>query len=260
MTEIFKLERDTIAALGLLAATYIRFDPSIKSGAGVSHALGFNVHCLVIDNVDGEVVALERNRIYADNNPLQHAEQLGVRAALATLQKKHPRPIDMSVEKYYKEALFMDRGVEPSDFFNRGCTLYNTFDPCGMCAVTLLVCYMKRIAFLFDDEKFGTVYEEMRKYFAGRESVKEALSLIEDGNDNPLKKAAVLTRALRAKVAALVKTKVPLVMTLDQCKNELEAATSLLIDTSEQHLFTEGEERKRNSNTLAGIKKFINLN
>lgn len=261
MNEIFKLERDCLAGLGLLASTHIRFDPQLKSGNSVSHAYGFNVHCLVVDNSDGEVLALERNRIHKDGNPLQHAEQVGVRAAIARLHEKRPREVGISVEYYYKNLLFMAPGTAPEDFLNRGCTLYNTFDPCGMCAVTLLVSYMKRIAYLFDDAKFATVYEDMRRFFKGRDSVKEPLGLLEDGDDHPLRKGSLLIRQLREKVRSLEHDDhVPLVETLDHCRDELQQATALLIETDASDLITTGEELERNTRTLKGIKRLCNIN
>ena len=157
-----------------MAANYVRFDPALKIGNDTSHARGFNVQCLIVDNVDGEVLAIEQNRIHADHNPLQHAEQIGIRNAMARLHAKRPRPGNLSVEKYYKQKLFMAPGSNPPDYVNVGCTLYNSFDPCGFCAVTLLVCYMKRIAYLFEDKKFDGVYEQMRAYFKNRESIKES--------------------------------------------------------------------------------------
>jgi hypothetical protein len=106
MSEVFRAERDCLAGLGLLASTHIRFDPELKTRGSASHAYGFNVHCLVIDNSDGEVLALERNRIHVDNNPLQHAEQVGIRAAMARLHEKRPREVGTPVEKYYRNSLF----------------------------------------------------------------------------------------------------------------------------------------------------------
>lgn len=261
MSDLFKAERDTLAGLGLLAANHLRFDPALKTGTAVSHAHGFNVFSLVVDNVDGEVLAIERNRIHADDNPLQHAEQIGIRVALPRLHQKRPRPVTMPVEAYYKTQLFMGPGTEPGDFLTRGCTLYNTFDPCGFCAVTLLVCYMKRIAFLFDDKKFDGVYKHMGdNYFKGRQSCKGPLALVAETGDNPLAQGARLITALRAKVKQLEEGGVPLVLTLDACFDDLAAATALLLQVTPAHLATEGQERAANELTLAGIRKLCRLN
>jgi len=261
MSETLKAERDTLAGLGLLASTYIHFDPPLVGGAAVSHAYGFNVNCLVIDNTDGEAVALERNRIYADCNPLQHAEQLGVRAAIARLHEKRPRDPATSVDAYLANDLFMRSGTAADDFVDKGCTLYNTFDPCGMCATMLLLCKMKRVAYLFADKQYEPVYEQMRAYFKGRDSVKEALSVVAEG-DNPLSQGAVVIRRLRERVTRLESKGTPLVMTLDQaeCREDIALATSLLIQTHESHLTTTGDDRARNARTLRDIKRLCNIN
>jgi hypothetical protein len=154
----------------------------------------------------------------------------------------------------------MSPGTAPEDFFNRGCTLYNTFDPCGMCAVTLLVCYMKRIAYLFDNRQFAMVYDDMRKYFRGRESIKEPLGLLEDGDDHPLRKGSRLIQETREKVKHLEESGTPLMTTLDQCRDELQQAALLLIETDSDHLITLGEERERNLRTLHDIKRVCNIN
>jgi tRNA(Arg) A34 adenosine deaminase TadA len=175
--ELFKSERDCIVATGLIAATYLDFDPEIVHGNSSSHSRGFNVCCMIVDNVDGEVLACGQSHIHSTVNPLQHAEQIVVHEAIERIRTKRPRPVNMSVEEYYKTRMFMAPGINPSAIAHTGCTLYNTFDPCGMCAVTLLACYMKRIAYAFEDVKFAEVYQLMRKFFKGRESVKEPIEL-----------------------------------------------------------------------------------
>lgn len=262
---IFKAERDTIAGLGLLLSHHVRFDPAISCSGKPIHPHGFNVHCMVVDNVDGEVLSLTRNRIYADQNPLQHAEQVGVRAAMPRLHEKRPKPRDMSVDDYIRRQMFMAPGVAESDFLHVGCTLYNTFDPCGFCAVTLLVCYMKRIAFLFDDKKFDGVYEKMRDYFRNRESIKEPLSLVSSPASDaallssPLAAGANLITDLRAKVKALEESGVQLVMTLDSQQEDLVQAAELLAAIKPEHLTTTGAERDKNLRTLSDIKHICNI-
>lgn len=262
----FKSERDTIAGLGLLTSHYVRFDPAVSVRGKATHAHGFNVHCLVVDNVDGEVLALDRNRIYADQNPLQHAEQVAVREALDRLHIKYPCPPGMSIDDYIRKRLFMSPGQGERDFIDVGCTLYNTFDPCGFCAVTLLVCYMKRIAFLFEDKKFDGVYEKMREYFRNRESLKEPMALVESpapaegqANGNPLLEGARLIRDLRERVKAKEEAGTALVMTLDGEHEALGQASGLFLRIGPEHLTTEGNERERNLRTLSDIRGMLNL-
>src|SRR5437899_11497912 len=76
---LFRAERDALAFLGLLSSLYLRFDPPISYGDGdtaqPTHFQGLNVHAVVIDNADGEVLALEHNQIHAHQSPVEHAEQ-----------------------------------------------------------------------------------------------------------------------------------------------------------------------------------------
>jgi tRNA(Arg) A34 adenosine deaminase TadA len=268
--DLFKAERDTLVGLGLLAHTYQHFDPSLKSGETVAHSFGYNVHCIVIDNTDGEVLGAAQNRIHADDNPLQHAEQLGVRVAIGRLHIKRPRAVGQKVEDYYRKNLFMAPGTGPADYVNVGCTLYNTFDPCGFCATTLLVCYMKRIAYLFEDDKFKDVYKYMGdNYFKNRESQKEQLALVTEGNGT-LRTGAEIIRRLQKKVNELANpapappgrpapAKVDLVSTLDGCFVELGEAANCLASVRETDLSTTGEQRIRNARTLDGLRAICRL-
>ena len=267
---IFKAERDTLVGLGLLTHTYQHFDPSIKSSGSSAHSFGFNVHCIVIDNCDGEVVGVAQNRIHADDNPLQHAEQLGVRVALDRLHIKRPRAIGQKVEDYYRTNLFMGPGSALGDYLNVGCTLYNTFDPCGFCATTLLVCYMKRITYLFEDDKFKDVYKYMGdNYFKNRESQKERVTLLTEGSDS-LRAGAEIIRRLQKKVNELANPappspgqpaagKVDLVSTLDVCFEDLGEAADCLASVRASDLKTSGEQRTRNARTLDGLRAICRL-
>jgi hypothetical protein len=129
-----------------------------------------------------------------------------------------------------------------------------------MCAVTLLVCYMKRIAYLFDHPQFATVYDDMRQYFRGRESLKEPLALLEDGDDTPFRKGSRLIRVMREKVKQLEASGTPLMTTVERCRDELQQAAILLMETDIDHLRASGEERARNVRTLHDIKRLCNIN
>jgi tRNA(Arg) A34 adenosine deaminase TadA len=257
----FACERDAIVALGLLAYHYATFDPPMPVGSGkTTHVRGFNVRAFVVDNRDGEVVAVGHNQIYADENPLQHAEQTAVRAAITRLHAKYPRPSGMTVDAYYKTQLFMSPGVERSDFLRRGCTLYNTFDPCGMCAVTLLVCYMKRIAYLFEDRKFSAVYGHMKaNYFSGRDSAKEPVTLEASDSSPLIGEASRQLTACRAAVHRLEQANVPLVHTLDTCFQELGEAATTLSRLTADALITTGDEQRCNARTLRDLQRLCNL-
>lgn len=255
MQEIFKQERDTIVGLGLLAAAFVNFDPIVSINSRPTHVKGFNVQCIIVDNVDGEVLAVEKNWIHRDSNPLNHAEQVAIRAAMKRLHEKRPRAALEPADVYFKNSLFMAPGKAPEDFVYKGCTLYNSFDPCGMCALTLLIGYMKRIAFLFDDETFKEVYDAMRPKVGERHSIKEPLSLVPVDDQTPLGRGAKLILELRDKVKELESPTVKLVNTLDFCYPELKQATEILIEITEASLRTTGSDRVLNVRTLNDLKK-----
>ena len=176
-------------------------------------------------------------------------------------QPMRERPVDAACFASIGSSAFSTRRPSAaSDFATRGCTLYNTFDPCGMCAVTLLACYMKRIIYLFEDAKFSAVYDYMRQYFKGRDSAKEPVTL---GNQSEL---IGLTKSLLARLRQRVHelehqaTPVPLVMTLDYCRDELGAALQLLLAAQSSDLVTTGNEKACNERTLIGVQQFCNIN
>ena len=92
---LFRAERDALAFLGLISSLHLRFDPPISVPNGnqsqPTHFHGLNIHALVIDNVDGEVLALEQNQIHAHQSPVEHGEQRVLRAAIARVGQKRPR-------------------------------------------------------------------------------------------------------------------------------------------------------------------------
>src|SRR6266516_3070560 len=158
---LFRAERDALAFLGLLSSLYLRFDPPISpedSATAPTHFQGLNIHALIIDNVDGEVLALEHNQIHAHQSPVEHAEQRALRMAIARIAAKRARTPATTVEDYYRTQMFYDDGAEDADFLQRGATIYTSLEPCPMCATTILVCRVKRTVFLLQDTTYGGVW------------------------------------------------------------------------------------------------------
>ena len=114
---LLRAERDALAFLGLLSSLYLRFDPPISCGDGdtaqPTHFQGLNIHALIIDNADGEVLALEHNQIHAHQSPVEHAEQRALRMAIARIGAKRPRAPATTVEDYYRAQMFYDDGPGP---------------------------------------------------------------------------------------------------------------------------------------------------
>ena len=151
---LFREERDALAFLGLLSSLYLRFDPPISPADGSAsqptHFQGLNIHACIIDNVDGEVLALEHNQIHAHQSPVEHAEQRALRMAIARMGAKRPRAPATTVEDYYRTQMFYNDGA---DSLQGGATIYTSLEPCPMCATTILVCRVKRTVFLLQDRK-----------------------------------------------------------------------------------------------------------
>ena len=85
---------------------------------------------------DGAVIAAERNRMQALNDPTAHAEMLAIRAALAA------------------------RGSGRLD----GCDLYVTLEPCAMCAGAIAHARLRRVYYAAEDQKAGAVDHGVRLF------------------------------------------------------------------------------------------------
>jgi tRNA(Arg) A34 adenosine deaminase TadA len=85
------------------------------------------VGAVIVEN--GEVLAAERNRMRARNDPTAHAEMLAIRAAL------------------------VKRGTGRLD----GCDLYVTLEPCTMCAAAISLARIRRLYYGAPDLKGGAV-------------------------------------------------------------------------------------------------------
>ncbi len=84
----------------------------------------------------GEVVAVGRNRMRADNDPTAHAEMVAMRAAAAAL------------------------GAPRLD----GCDLWVTLEPCAMCAGAMALARISRLYFAAADPKGGAVLHGPRLF------------------------------------------------------------------------------------------------
>lgn len=92
------------------------------------------VGAVIVEN--GEVLAAERNRMRALNDPTAHAEMLAIRAALAK------------------------RGTGRLD----GCDLYVTLEPCAMCAGAIAHARLRRVYYGAEDPKAGAVDNGIRLF------------------------------------------------------------------------------------------------
>lgn len=260
MDELLTAERDSLVTLALLSRVYLQFDPPISVGSATpTHFAGLNIHSCVIDNVDGEVLALDRNSIHADQSPVQHGEQRAVRAAIQRILQKRPRPAGMTIESYYRSNMFMAAGAQPGDFVRVGCSLYNTLDPCPMCASTLLVVRMKRVSYVVPDLKFHGVWEHLKQtYYAADESIHNRISL-SAANSPLIADTRQLVDDLDKKIAQLRADGVRDTHLFDHCRDLMVRAVDALRPLTDAALVTTGADKDRNARTLLDLKRLCNF-
>ena len=99
------------------------------------------IGAVLVDGTTGAVLAAERNRIEALNDPTAHAEMLAIREAAAKRGEKRPE-------------------------LNRleGCDLYVTLEPCPMCAAAISFARIRRLVFGAYDPKGGGVEHGARVF------------------------------------------------------------------------------------------------
>ncbi|HMF58031.1 MAG TPA: hypothetical protein VK619_16930 [Pyrinomonadaceae bacterium] len=266
-------ERDAIAFLGLLSYMFLHWDSPVTTGPGVNdvtHTQGLNICGLILDNQDGEVLALEKNSIHAFTSPVQHGEQLAVRSAIERLKVKRPRGSTTTVEEYYRSQLFYGPGNQPEDFVYRGCTLYSSLEPCPMCTATLCVCRMKRNVYLVPDSVYGGSWdwrgEKERKGIKDKYYQKYDLEygrLNFMANDGAIiQNAKRLYDDLLAKIGdsasaegSLRQKQVFDTLFFDHLSPELQAIFDYFKELQETDLITQGDNRIRNQKTLDGLKR-----
>jgi tRNA(adenine34) deaminase len=98
---------------------------ALKLAAEAGEAGEAPVGAVIVEN--GDILAAERNRMQALNDPTAHAEMLAIRAALAK------------------------RGTGRLD----GCDLYVTLEPCAMCVGAIFHARIGRLVYGAPDPKTG---------------------------------------------------------------------------------------------------------
>jgi len=261
---LFRAERDALAFLGLLSSLYLRFDPPINNppDGGVAqptHFQGLNIHALIIDNADGEVLALEHNQIHAHQSPVEHAEQRALRMAIARIAAKRPRAPATTVEEYYRAQMFYDDGAEDADFLQRGATIYTSLEPCPMCATTILVCRVKRTVFLLQDTTYGGVWTSAKnQYYQKNHLTYGQLNLLEASSPFILR-VRDLHQAMSKRVERIRKDKVIDTLIFDHLVEDLETGFKLLCQASPDELATRGDHNVANRRTFEDLRRMCNI-
>ena len=260
---LFRAERDALAFLGLLSSLHLRFDRPISSSSGnqsqPTHFHGLNIHALVIDNADGEVLALEQNQIHAHQSPVEHGEQRALRAAISRIGTKRPRGAVITVEDYYRAQLFYDDGLEEADFLNKGATIYTSLEPCPMCATTILVCRVKRTVFLLRDQTFGGAWISIKKQFYDKYNLIYGQLDLSSANSSLIQHAQEINNEIARKVAHLHKQNVIDTLIFDHLVGDLQAAFEFFCGVVSDDLATQGAHNIANMRTLSDLKRACNI-
>ena len=261
---LFRAERDALAFLGLLSSLYLRFDPPIGSADGggaaqPTHFQGLNIHALIIDNVDGEVLALEHNQIHAHQSPVEHAEQLALRMAIARIGAKRPRAPATTVEDYYRTQMFYHDGAEDADYLQRGATIYTSLEPCPMCATTILVCRVKRTVFLLQDTTFGGAWVSTKNQFYKKYNLTYGQLALSDASSPSIMRVRDLHQTMSRRVERVRKDKAIDTLIFDDLVEDLQAAFKLFCQLTPNDLATQGAYNQANRRTFDDLRRMCNI-
>ena len=260
---LFRAERDALAFLGLLSSLYLRFDPPISPANGTAaqptHFQGLNIHALVIDNADGEVLALEHNQIHAHQSPVEHAEQRALRIAIARIGAKRPRGPATTVEDYYRTQMFYDDGAQDADFLQRGATIYTSLEPCPMCATTILVCRVKRTVFLLQDTTYGGVWVSAKDQYYRKYNLKYGQLNLSDAGSPFITRVRELHQTMSKRSEGIRTNKVVDTLIFDHLVENLQTGFKMLCQVGHEELMTKGDNYATNQRTLDDLKRMCNI-
>jgi tRNA(Arg) A34 adenosine deaminase TadA len=213
----------------------------------------------MIDNVDGEVLALEQNQIHAHQSPVEHGEQRVLRAAIACVGQKRPRGTATIVEEYYRSQLFYGDGGEEGDFLKQGATIYTSLEPCPMCATTILVCRVKRTVFLLQDHTFGGAWTIIKEKFYNRFKLTYGQLDLSYDKSPLIRRAHDINKTICQKVEALHKDNVVDTLFFDYLTDDLQAGFQFLCGVTDRDLATKGPAHDANARTLLDLKRVCNI-
>jgi tRNA(Arg) A34 adenosine deaminase TadA len=262
--DLLQAERDALGYLGLLTHAFLTWDPPIPAGTDakgrpeITHFRGLNIQAFIVDNLDGEVLSLEKNSIHDNEDPTRHAEPSALRSAVARLRIKRPRMAG-SVETYYRSQLFYAAGTERASFLRKGCTLFTSLEPCPMCAATLCVARMKRVVFLVPDEKYGQGWPLIKERFYPSYELNYGRLLVPTGVSPWLTRVHALRTSAFAKIEKMRADDVQDTWFLDRLFSDLDEAMHLLAATASSDFVSVGDDRKINERTLYDLKRLCRL-
>ncbi len=224
-----------------------------------THFQGLNIHALIIDNVDGEVLALEHNQIHAHQSPVEHAEQRALRMAIARIAAKRARTPATTVEDYYRTQMFYDDGAEDADFLQRGATIYTSLEPCPMCATTILVCRVKRTVFLLQDTTFGGEWVSAKNQYYKKYNLSYGQLNLSDAGSPLLAQVRDLHQTMSRRVEGVRNDKVIDTLIFDHLIEELQTGFKLFCQLTPDNLTTRGDHNTANTRTFDDLRRICNV-
>jgi len=260
---LFCAERDALAFLGLLSSHYLRCDPPISCGdhdtAQPTHFQGLNIHALIVDNADGEVLALEHNQIHAHQSPVEHAEQRALRMAIARIGAKRPRAPATTVEDYYRRQMFYDDGAQDADFLQRGATIYTSLEPCPMCATTILVCRVKRTVFLLQDTTYGWVWVSAKDQYYKKYDLSYGQLNLSGAGSPFITRVRELHQTMSKRVEGIRNEEVVDALIFDHLLEDVKTGFKMLCQVGPEELMTKGDNNATNRRTLDDLRRMCNI-
>lgn len=266
-----QIERNAVVFLGLLSHVYLEWDPPIKGSSGeTTHFFGLNIHAAVVDNSDGHILALSRNSIHKDDNPIEHAEQHAIRAAVRELERKRPRDNKTTVEDYYRNKLFYAAGKEAADFVYTGCSIYTTLEPCPMCTATLCVCRMKQVNYILPDGVYGGSWSGklnpppakgvgLKDVYYAKYDLQYSVLDLSSNNGKLIARAQSIYSDILSKAAELSAKGIPATLTFDYLHDELQGVFEYFETVDQNSFVGGGTDLELNLNTLVDFRKLLNV-
>jgi len=218
-----------------------------------------NIHALIVENADGEVLALEHNQIHAHQSPVEHAEQRALRMAIARIGAKRPRAPATTVEDYYRSQMFYDDGPQDADFLERGATIYTSLEPCPMCATTILVCRVKRTVFLLKDTTYGGVWVSAKDQYYKKYNLRYGQLNLSDVSSPFISRVRDLHQDMSESVERARKDKVIDTLIFDHLIGDLQTGFKLFCRLTPDDLATRGDYNATNRRTLDDLRRMSNI-
>jgi tRNA(Arg) A34 adenosine deaminase TadA len=256
-------ERNSLAILGLLAHAFLTWDPPVPAGLDqfgkndFTHYHGLNIQAMIIDNTDGEVLALTKNGIHDSESPLIHAEQNALKEAILRIKAKRERKPGTTVENWYRKELFYQAGANPEDFISKGATLITTLEPCPFCASAICVSRVKRTSYLFADSKFGGGWQMIQnKFYPSYQLQCDEMNV--QGSTPLSAEVLKLFSDVRNDIDALRQQKIQDTWFLDKVHKKLEGFLALLTTIKTTQLLG-NDSQVINGKTLDNLKRLLKI-